>query len=379
MAKLPKGITKRSDGLYMGRFQISGVRYCCYGKTVKGVQSQIDNMKYEAKHGTLLKPERLTVDSWFTTWLDTYKKNNVKIATYDRYSNVYQNCISSRIGKFKLVDVKPQMIQKLINDLHDAGYAQTTIKLVDIVLHQLFKQAVKDQLILYNPVEAVTLPSERNIKPEERRVMTPEEQKTFMEYAESSVYYPYYVLALETGMRINEVCGLEWSDIDFKKKEIHVSGTLHYERGSGRWKDTPKTRTSDRIIPMLPDVEAILKSCSSQQKRNRLKLGAKYKTEPGLEHIVLTYPEGGAFWDEGIRKDIQKIVDRINADGIEFAPIHPHTFRHTFATRAAESGMPMQVLKTILGHSSLAMTADLYSHVLPDTKQDEMQKIANMF
>lgn len=94
---------------------------------------------------------------------------------------------------------------------------------------------------------------------------------------------------------------------------------------------------------------------------------------------MFTYPEGGALWDTAIRNDIQKIVKRINDAGIEFEAITPHTFRHTFATRCAEQGMPLQVLKTILGHSSLSMTADLYSHVMEDTKQKEMQKIINLF
>ena len=116
-----------------------------------------------------------------------------------------------------------------------------------------------------------------------------------------------------------------------------------------------------------------------EQKLNRIRLGKDYKEEQGLKNIVFTYPEGGALWDTAIRNDIQKIVKRINDAGIEFEAITPHTFRHTFATRCAEQGMPLQVLKTILGHSSLSMTADLYSHVMEDTKQKEMQKIINLF
>ena len=85
--------------------------------------------------------------------------------------------------------------------------------------------------------------------------MTLEEQKIFLEYAKDSEYYPFYQVALQTGMRINEICGLQWTDIDFKRKEIHVSGTLIYVRGKMRFKDTPKSQTSDRKIPMLPGVE----------------------------------------------------------------------------------------------------------------------------
>ena len=76
---------------------------------------------------------------------------------------------------------------------------------------------------------------------------------------------------------------------------------------------------------------------------------------------------------------LNRTVDKINSFGIEFEHVHPHTLRHTFATRCIENGMPPQVLKTILGHSSLSMTMDLYAHVLPNTKAEEMQKIAGLF
>jgi len=76
-----------------------------------------------------------------------------------------------------------------------------------------------------------------------------------------------------------------------------------------------------------------------------------------------------------VRKDINRIVEQINQDGIKFAHVTPHTFRHTFATRGLEAGIPLKVMQTILGHSSLSMTADLYSHVLPDTKAEEMKKL----
>lgn len=377
--KLPKGITKRPDGRYMGRFQMFGERYTVYGKTVKEVTALMEETRYEVKHGIYCKPNEATVKSWFDIWIKEYKENTVKESTIQRYLHSFKLYVAPKLGKCKVCDVQPQMIQKLINDMHKKGYSKSQIKIVYAVIKGMFDQAIRNQIIIHNPMDAVIMPKFKKQLQDEKRVMTLEEQKIFLEYAKNSEYYPFYQVALQTGMRINEICGLQWTDIDFKRKEIHVSGTLIYVRGKMRFKDTPKSQTSDRKIPMLPGVERILKEGRKEQKLNRIRLGKDYKEEQGLKNIVFTYPEGGALWDTAIRNDIQKIVKRINDAGIEFEAITPHTLRHTFATRCAEQGMPLQVLKTILGHSSLSMTADLYSHVMEDTKQKEMQKIINLF
>lgn len=98
-----------------------------------------------------------------------------------------------------------------------------------------------------------------------------------------------------------------------------------------------------------------------------------------FDRYLFCNENGGPLQSDRIQTEIDRIIKRIRADGYEFERITPHVFRHTFATRAIEAGMPPQVLKTILGHSSLVMTMDLYSHVLPDTKAEEMEKIANAF
>ena len=111
----------------------------------------------------------------------------------------------------------------------------------------------------------------------------------------------------------------------------------------------------------------------------KIRLGDKWTPLDGLDNLVFTNAFGSVVTLNTMQYYMRHIQDMIRRDGTEFAPIHIHTLRHTFATRAIEAGMQPQVLKTILGHSSLAMTMDLYSHVLPDTKTEEMQKIANLF
>jgi len=130
-------------------------------------------------------------------------------------------------------------------------------------------------------------------------------------------------------MRCGERLGLEWSDIDFKNKTIKVSGTLVYVRGGkGRFKDTPKTGSSSREIPMIDHVEAVLKSRRRQQMETKLLMGKRWVPDTGLENTVFTYETGTTFRDTAVRVDMKKIVSQIRAAGVEFEDITPHTFRN---------------------------------------------------
>lgn len=179
-------------------------------------------------------------------------------------------------------------------------------------------------------------------------------------------------------MRTGEVRALEWSDIDFKNKIIHVTGTLTEIAGKA-FKDTPKTKTSRRDIPMLDNVERIFIKRKEEQMLRKAALGDKYKSKEGLENLIFKSGRGTPVSNSCYVRMLNRAVEKINNAGMEFEHVHPHTLRHTFATRCIENGMPPQVLKAILGHSSLAMTMDLYAHVLPDTKAEEMKKIAGLF
>ena len=145
---------------------------------------------------------------------------------------------------------------------------------------------------------------------------------------------------------------------------------LHYDKGNIIQNDGSYEEQAERAAKMILDSLAVLL---------KIRLGDKWTPLDGLDNLVFTNEFGSVVTLNTMQYYMRHIQDMIRRDGTEFAPIHIHTLRHTFATRAIEAGMQPQVLKTILGHSSLAMTMDLYSHVLPDTKTEEMQKIANLF
>ena len=372
---LPKGITMRKDGRYMARFQYEGESYTLYGTEIDKLLLQIEDLKYEVRHGIYEKEQNITVDAWYRTWMEEYKRQQVKPTTFDLYERTYEGHIKPYIQKKKLKDIRPEHIQRILN-VESKKVKRQTLTRINVILNGIFQQAYKNGIIQKNPVERTTMPKLR--EETDRRVMTVKEQNIFLEYAKKTYYGDIFEVALSTGMRKGELLALEWNDIDFKNRMLHVTGTLIRTEGKYK-KGTPKSKTSKRGIPMLDNVYEILRRRRKELLELKMMLGDKWTPLDGLDNLVFTNEFGSVVTLNTMQYYMKHIQELICRDGIEFDPIHIHTLRHTFATRCIENGMQPQVLKTILGHSSLAMTMDLYSHVLPDTKVDEMQKIANLF
>lgn len=366
--ELPPGIRQRKNGRYEGRVMYDYESYSVYGNTVSETRKKMTELRYKLEHGLFVDKTVVTFDDWFQTWLETYKKNQVKKGTVIAYQNGYNYYVKNMLGDKKLSKIRGEHIQQLFNDLEKQGISVSYIKVLAAILGGCFKQAVKNGLIEANPVALVTLPRAKEKK--ERRVLTKEEQELFLRYARESYLYYLFLLALMTGLRGGEVRGLKYSDIDKAKRVIHIQRTLKYETGIGFFEDTPKTKTSRRDIPLTEDMIKVIE----QQK---ITYSEEYVIQ--MNGYLFHLPGGGPISRERVQHEINRIVDRINKDGQSFEPFSLHCLRHTFATRAIENGMTPQTLKTILGHSSLAMTMDLYSHVLPSTKEEEMKSIAKAF
>lgn len=374
--KLPKGITLRDDGYYMGRFTYYGERHTLYDKDLKTLKKKLDDLRYELEHGLYAKETVVTVDDWFHTWIEEYKKPTVKQGTVGVYEDTYASYIKKPLGKKKLKDLRPEQIQNLYNTLNAQGFSRNTIELVSVVLSGMYKQAYKNQKVKLNPVPLATLP--KATEREERRVLSKEEQDVFLAASKKNRYYYVFELALSTGMRSGELRGLEWSDIDFPNRIIHVRGTLVQNR-YGFYKDTPKTPSSYRDIPMLDNVYNLLRERKKQQSEQKILLGSEWDSLEGLGNLVITTNTGRPLGKGYLNNAIDRITVGIQKTRPEFEDLSIHTMRHTFATRCIENGMEPQVLKAILGHSKLSMTMDLYAHVLPNMKSQEMQKIAKLF
>lgn len=367
--KLPPGIRQRKNGTFEGRVMFEYKNHTVYGATLTEVKKRMTDLRYKLEHGHFIKDSNVTLEDWFRTWLEQYKTKQVKIGTVIAYNNCFKYYVKEALGNKKLVDIRGEHIQKLFNDLEtDKGLAASYIKIVAAILNGCFKQAMKNGLIERNPVSLATLPRDSDVKI--RRVLTVEEQDIFMRYASDSYLYNLFALTLRTALRGGEVRGLRDVDIDKKAKIIHVNRTLKYETGYGYFEDTPKTKASKRDIPLTADMISIIEN----QKR--------FYGKPDIvkmDAYVFHLEDNRPISRERVQGEINRIVKRINEAGTKFEPFTLHCLRHTFATRAIENGMKPQTLKSILGHSNLSITMDLYAHVLPTTKAEEMELISKAF
>ncbi len=391
--KLPKGITRCSDGRYQARYTYEGHRYSLYGHDPKALKQRLEEAK---KNPEIRRSEpyrdKLTLDEWYDEWIAEYKVTTVKQGTVDSYTCMYRYYISGSLGGLLLAKIRGEDIQRFYNDMGRKGYSKATITLASVVLTAMFRQAVKNDLIGKNPVESANLPRGKNRQ--ERTVLTEIQQELLSEQIKGSPIEGIVLLALGTGMRIGEITGLEWNDVDFTHELLHVRGTLKQNRSdSSFYRDLPKTGSSVRTIPLLPATSSVLKRERKRQKEMIRQAGSRWNPASGLSKLVFLRENGEPVSGQYVRQQLNKVVNEINGkqtssairkssrkEARQLLPhFTPHTLRHTFATRAIENGIPPKVVQELLGHSSITMTLDLYTHVLPERKAEEMKKLENLF
>ncbi|MBO4981429.1 MAG: site-specific integrase, partial [Lachnospiraceae bacterium] len=231
---------------------------------------------------------------------------------------------------------------------------------------------IDSDLLIKNAAKQVNTVISKEEK-KERRVLTVSEAELFLGKAADTFYYNLYVLALETGMRIGELMGLQWTDIDFNKKVLRVRRSLCYFRKERKyvfeWHDT-KTHNSKRTIPLTSRAIAALK----QQRIMRQKILLQHVADTQDEYKDLVFiTRNNRPTQQFIIQECMDVTTRqIQKEHPEFERFSPHCFRHTFATRAIENGMQPKSLQKILGHGSLQLTMDLYCHVTEDTLFEAM-------
>lgn len=352
---MPRGIRQRGDR-YEGRFMWEGVAHSVTGATIKEVQQKITDEKYRLEHGTYIKRSAITVDDWYKGWLER-NEGRWKQLTRDNYRQLYKNHIQQTFGKMQISAIRPGMIRLWVEQ-ERKSYTPGTVESAKSVLRCILADAVDHGIIMACPVPKNARGTLGTVN--KRPALSAEEQKVLLEHMAGSKYYNIVLLQLYTGMRIGEVVGLKVQDIDWDTAVLNVKRTLEWT-SVGIVENEPKTKAGMREIPMLPIVQQLLKEqCGTN-----------------TEGYVFHRPNGRPIDPRLVNADLRMYTALIRATGRTFPATSTHVLRHSFATRAIEAGMNPQTLKTILGHSSLAMTMDLYAHVLHNTKAAEMALLAD--
>ena len=389
--RLPKGISKRADGRYQGRFTFQGERFTLYDRDLKALQKKMADAKYEMEHGIYLNAQHMTLNTFFETWLKEIKENTVKANTLSVYMEIYKIHIAPALGKQQVSSINKLMVQRLLNNMSKNGLSANTLAKTKAILYSIFKEAMENRMISYNPCENITIRRDKT----ERRVLSFREQQIFLDAIRGSRYETLCILGLSTGLRIGELSALRWSDINFEEKTLTVERTYVYlhDVKNHRMTDefhSPKTKNICRTIRLLDSTLALLSTHKEKQLKEKASAGEAWCPVEGGEDLIFTTKSGGPVRGLNVSETLNNYVRKINKreelnaakehrEPEYFERITPHTLRHTFATRAFESGIPPKVVQQILGHSSLEMTMDLYTHVTEDVQSREIQKLEMFF
>lgn len=386
------GFSQRKDGRYEARATINNVKIDLYNMNLSQLKKD-----FEIEKAKVLRKEKgvrpnLTLQDWFDEWFENCKAPSLKNEQCKKkYKSKVNNTYCDLIGVKKIEQITQMNIQTATNDLIANGYQERTIREALRVLSDCMNVAVANRIIPSNPCIEINI-KRCNIAPKERRVLSWWEQNTFLEETKNSYYYEPYCILLLTGMRIGEFSGLWWSDVDFENKCVHINRSLSSAYIDGRKIEeltTPKTINSYRDIPFFGETEALFKSWKEKQDIYKKKLGDRWRASSELGDLVFTSTMGSPVTRYVIVHDIKKIEDNYNLKETLRAykesrepkllgHIHPHAFRHTFATRCFEKGMDSLVVQDIMGHANYSTTVS-YTHILEDKMREEVSKMGNFF
>lgn len=386
--KKEPNLRRRSNGLWEARKQVNGNSVRVSGFDKEQVLAEFDKKVQEAENPILISSD-ITVNAFRNRWFNTFKVPKIKATSVYPMTRRYERTFGERIGKRKLNSMTYFDIQEAINGMMSDGIGVTTIKDALGSLRECFESAKNNGLIAINPCFDIILPEKTDSK--QRRFLTVDEQKKFLETAETEYawYYPMLKVMLLTGMRISEVGGLCWSDVDYENDIIHIRRALYsqYEYGERHLRfTTTKTINSVRDIPMMADCKKMLKLQKKNQDRIKKELGKRYRSEyeEGLSDLVFTSSMGSAATRYNVAPIINKIVQSINLredyesvqenrEPVYMKPVSPHALRRSFCTRCFEAGMNIKVVQKIMGHNNYATTANIYTEVMPDKMNEEIE------
>ena len=375
MAKKVRGqgegnIRQRKDGTWEARYSLGvdsrgkAIRKSIYGKTRTEVSKKLTKILNDINMNTYIDPSKITIKEWIETWLREYKENSVSKKTYDSYKQQLDLYIVPHLGYVYLKDIRPEQVQSTFNKMK--GLSDRTIRYTKTIFNMCMKRAKINKLITENPSEYVELPKGKPKK--EVVIFTEEEQIEFLNAIDGHQYQVAFLMLISTGLRVGELLALTWDSIDFKNNTINVNKTL--SRVKGELFNPTKTESSNRIVPILETIMEFLKSHKVQQSITKLQVGKDYNPY----NLVFTNIYGAPVSFSTFAKSLKRLL---KDNGLP--ELSPHKLRHTFATRGLESGMDMKELQVLLGHSTMKLTSDTYTHVLDKQKEKAMNKTAHLY
>ncbi|MCM3527882.1 site-specific integrase [Cytobacillus oceanisediminis] len=320
------------------------------------------------REGYEMKDESLK--SYLKNWLLEYKKGTVSKNTLELHERNIKNHILPYFKNILLKDLKPIMYQKFINHLTDKGYSKRTVEIIHGTLHNAYDKAILLGKIEKNPCSGVTIKGKQKEKGEIKFIEA-EHIADFLRtaYEYGYIYWIFYKVLIETGLRKGEAAALQWTDVDLKNKTININKSLDFQEAS---KDKEnifgdvKTYHSKRTISISHSLANDLNFHKKYQNQNKTALNENYHFDLNL---VLCRNDGNYMPKSSLFNSFSRILKKCDLPSL---PIH--SLRHTHAVLQLEAGADMKYIQERLGHGSIQITADVYSHISKKIETERMSK-----
>jgi integrase len=356
-------ITKRGKDSYsiavsLGRDPTTG-KYKYKWLSVKGTRKDAEKRLSELIHrldmGNFITTSKTTVADYLRRWLQEYVKPNLSPRGFERYESIARVHLIPNLGAIALTQLRPEHLQRQYASKLSSGLSPRSVRYQHVVLHKALQTAMKWGLVARNVADGVDVPHARQA---EMQTWDEYELSQFLEIAKDSPYYALFHTALFTGMRRSELLALQWRDIDFH--QVHVSRSLHQLRDHTYVFTQPKSARSRRTIALSPSSVFILRDHKDRQAGIRAMLGLSLKGDD----LVFSTPEGKPLRPNTISRAWTALAARA-----DIRVIRLHDARHTHASLMLKQGVHPKIVQERLGHASVQITLDTYSHVAPGLQE----------
>lgn len=332
-----------------------------YGWTKKEVQDKLTRVQTAKLDGMLAAPDKSTVGQFLDRWLEDAAKPTIRATTHACYKGIIGNHIKPKIGGMKLAGLSPVHVQALYAEMERGGASGYTRKQAHAVLHRALKQALKWGLVARNSCDAVDPPA---VVKSKMHTLSADQVAKLFEAAIGERLEALYVVAVGTGLRLGELFGLQWPDVDLEAGMINVQRSLSEVNGRLTLGE-PKTAKSRRQVDLPQEVVDAL---HAHRKRMLVEGHA------AVEYVFCNSIGGPLRRSHFHAQHYKPLLAKAGLPAIRF-----HDLRHTSATLLLSAGVHPKVVQERLGHSNISMTMDTYSHVLPTMQKEAAGKMSGIF
>lgn len=395
--ELPKGIRVR-NGLYEARCMIAGQSISVSGKVLDEVVEKFEYKKRMSRIGNNSVDPDITYKEFQDMWLEKYKSKQIKESSLKTTARRLDRTFGYTLGDEKLCNITTQSIQNAIDVLIEEGIAASTICSASSNLKQIFDLAVGLGVASMNPMSLVALPK-TYVEADKEFALSPEEQRVFLSSIKednfASWYYEMFVIMFETGIRVGELGGITTDDVDLRNRKLYIRKSLKCNYYGDKDKemylvrdgeDSLKAPASHRVIPMTDTMVEAFKSQLAKRDACKKKRGDRYRAKGEFADVVFISALGSPATRYLVEKEVRKRVTeanrmlelkaKLNGEETPFQirMFHPHTIRHTFASRCCEKGIDMKVCQKLMGHKNIKVTMDIYTHITDEMAKEQFVK-----